>query len=360
MSSFFRSLPSFATDYSGFISLMHGLGGMMIVHDPSGCLGNYTNTDEPRWYHDPQPVFSSGIRELEAVIGDTGVFLEKAVREVNRRKPPFVCILGTPIPALTGCDVKMLAFELESETGVKCFGVETDGFRFYDDGIEKALDLILDSFACKACGEAEDKAVSAHFVNVLGMTPLDYSIYGEKERVIKYIEAEGMTPGAFLGMGDDLEAVRRARNADLNLVMCAAAFKAAKRMKEEDGISYRIGPFVSVATAKKLLNGASYEKLLIVGEQFCANSLRLAVRELNPEAKVTVATFFRFIEEFAEASDRKLHGENDLRDMLCEDFDAVIADPLVAPLCGGGQHFIACAHPAFSSKLHWQETILYD
>ena len=77
---------------------------------------NNTNTDEPRWYHDPQPVFSSRMRELEAVIGDTDIIIEKAIKEIRRRKPPFVCIFGTPVPALTGCDVISVADEIEAET----------------------------------------------------------------------------------------------------------------------------------------------------------------------------------------------------------------------------------------------------
>ena len=149
MSNLYMNLPSFATDYSGFLSLLHGYGGLMVVHDPSGCLGNYTNCDEPRWYHEPQPVYSSTIRELEAVIGDYDETANKIKEEVLRRNPPFVCIMGTPIPSLTGCDVEAIAGEVENETGVPCFGIETDGFQFYTDGIGRALELLYEKFIKK-------------------------------------------------------------------------------------------------------------------------------------------------------------------------------------------------------------------
>ena len=64
MSNMFHFLPSFAPDYSGFFSALHGLDGLMVLHDPSGCLGNYVSCDEPRWYHDPRPVFTSLLKEM--------------------------------------------------------------------------------------------------------------------------------------------------------------------------------------------------------------------------------------------------------------------------------------------------------
>ena len=43
-------LPPFAPDYSGVCSALYELGGMSVIHDASGCTGNYTGFDEPRWY----------------------------------------------------------------------------------------------------------------------------------------------------------------------------------------------------------------------------------------------------------------------------------------------------------------------
>lgn len=354
MSTLYTHLPSFATDYSGFISVMHGLGGMMIVHDPSGCLGNYTNTDEPRWYHDPQPVFSSRMRELEAVIGDTDIIIAKAIKEIRRRKPPFVCIFGTPVPALTGCDVISVADEIEAETAVRCFGIETDGFKFYDDGIRKAMSFVYNELMLHDVPKVRGR------VNVLGMTPLDYSINGEKEKLIQYLEGKGLHIGAFIGMGNKLDAVINARSAEFNLVMSAAALPLARRMKHEDGIEYLIGPPCDSQVAERLIDGAPYSKLLIVGEQLCANSLRIAIREKHQNNTVTVATFFELDTEVSETDDIKLQDENHLITILkTAGFDTVIGDPLLRQLCRDGQNFITCIHPAVSSKLHWKDTISY-
>lgn len=362
MSTLYRSLPSFATDYSGFLSVMHGLGGLMVVHDPSGCLGNYTNCDEPRWFHDPQGVYSTRLRELEAVLGDNRTSRGLIAEEVRRSSPPFVCILGTSVPALTGCDLADLAAQVEEETNVPCFPVDTDGFRFYDSGIAKALSLLYRMMEPPAAKEPR-------CVNVLGMTPLDYSLYGECEKLTAMIEACGWHVGAFLGMGSDLAAVRAARKAEKNLVMTAAALPLARRMKEEDGIEYFAGPPLG-ASGSSLLAGFLQGKTpvqtaeeanrapdtLIIGEQLCANALRRALCAEGCAGQIAVASFFAMDAAQMQAADVPLKSEDQLRALLSSGvFRHVIGDPLFRSLCGS-QSFTPRPHPAVSSKLHWKET----
>lgn len=38
-----------APDYSGAASALFDLGGIVVMHDASGCTGNFTGYDEPRW-----------------------------------------------------------------------------------------------------------------------------------------------------------------------------------------------------------------------------------------------------------------------------------------------------------------------
>ena len=362
MSTLYRSLPSFATDYSGFLSIMHGLGGLMVVHDPSGCLGNYTNCDEPRWFHDPQSVYSTRLRELEAVLGDSRTSRELIVKEVRRSCPPFVCILGTSVPALTGCDLADLAAQVEEETKVPCYAVDTDGFHFYDSGIAKALSLLYRIMEPPAAKEP-------NCVNVLGMTPLDYSLYGECDKLTSMIEACGWHVGAFLGMGTDLKAVKAARKAEKNLVMTAAALPLARRMEAEDGIAYFIGPPLG-ASGSSLLSDFLQGKMpmqtveelkrapdtLIIGEQLCANALRRALQAGGYAGRIAVASFFTMDSTQMQESDIPLKSEEQLRALLSTDiFRHVIGDPLFRPLCVS-QSFTPRPHPAVSSKLHWKET----
>lgn len=43
-------LPPFSPDYSGVSSVFFDLPVVVAIHDASGCTGNYTGYDEPRWY----------------------------------------------------------------------------------------------------------------------------------------------------------------------------------------------------------------------------------------------------------------------------------------------------------------------
>ncbi|MFQ9086536.1 MAG: hypothetical protein ACLR6H_07100 [Roseburia sp.] len=45
------------------------LGGIIVMHDASGCTGNYTGYDEPRWIGSKSAVFCSGLRRIDAVMG---------------------------------------------------------------------------------------------------------------------------------------------------------------------------------------------------------------------------------------------------------------------------------------------------
>ena len=54
-------LSPFAPDYSGVSSVLFDLHTVTAMHDASGCTGNYTGYDEPRWYGSKSPIFCSGL-----------------------------------------------------------------------------------------------------------------------------------------------------------------------------------------------------------------------------------------------------------------------------------------------------------
>ena len=78
------TLPALAPDYSGVCSAMFELGGLSVIHDASGCTGNYTGYDEPRWYGSKSAVFCSGLREIDAVLGRDDKLIDQIVKGVVR------------------------------------------------------------------------------------------------------------------------------------------------------------------------------------------------------------------------------------------------------------------------------------
>ena len=44
----YRILPVYTGDVSGVCSALYELGGMVVMHDPSGCNSTYNTHDETR------------------------------------------------------------------------------------------------------------------------------------------------------------------------------------------------------------------------------------------------------------------------------------------------------------------------
>ena len=46
----YKIIPIYTADVSGVCSALYELGGMTVMHDPSGCNSTYNTHDEIRWY----------------------------------------------------------------------------------------------------------------------------------------------------------------------------------------------------------------------------------------------------------------------------------------------------------------------
>ena len=58
-----RILSTYSADTFGVCSALYELGGMIVIHDPSGCNSTYTTHDEPRWFAEPSQIFISALTE---------------------------------------------------------------------------------------------------------------------------------------------------------------------------------------------------------------------------------------------------------------------------------------------------------
>ncbi|MBO6100314.1 MAG: oxidoreductase, partial [Spirochaetaceae bacterium] len=111
MSKLCVNLPPFAPDYSGVASVLFELGGMVVIHDASGCTGNYLGYDEPRWLGSKALVFCSGLRHMDAILGNDNLLIDRIIAAVNDTHPKFVALLGSPVPMVIGTDYEGIATE---------------------------------------------------------------------------------------------------------------------------------------------------------------------------------------------------------------------------------------------------------
>ncbi|MBR4091074.1 MAG: oxidoreductase, partial [Mogibacterium sp.] len=256
-----RIISTYSADVMGVCSALFELGGMTIMHDASGCNSTYTTHDEPRWYDMDSMVYISGISEMEAIMGDDEKLISDIVDAAAVLKPAFIAIAGTPIPTMTGFDFEAVASVIEQRSGIPSFGFPTTGMNTYIHGASMAFAGIAERFVDDPADKTSDGSGTLQMsarkiasivdsccmrpngirVNVLGLTPLDFSVNGTDDSIVQWLEREGFEVVSRWAMGSSLDEIRRSAEADVNLVVSAAGYGAAKVLYERFGMPYAIG-----------------------------------------------------------------------------------------------------------------------
>ena len=408
-----RIISTYSADVMGVSSALFELGGMTIMHDASGCNSTYTTHDEPRWYDMDSMVYISGLSEMEAIMGDDEKLISDIVDAAEVLKPAFIAIAGTPIPTMTGFDFEAVASVIEHRTGIPSFGFPTTGMNTYIHGVSMAFAGIAERFVDdpddSKNSEGNTLQMSARKlasvldsccmkpngikVNVLGLTPLDFSVNGTDDSIVQWLEREGFEVVSKWAMGCSLDDIRRSAEADVNLVVSAAGYGAARVLYERFGMPYAIGFPVGndlpglladqiILNVKKLkeqggaktfesaeisvdsgvfLNGnagkdgSTYEKgfAAVIGEGVTSLSLAGTIElECGIPAKVLCAT--ECPEGILRECDRMTPDEDDIIPEL-EGAAFVIADPMYKPIVTQGVKFISLPSEAFSGRLYRAE-----
>lgn len=366
MKKLWITLPAFAPDYSGVCSALYELGGISVIHDASGCTGNYTGYDEPRWYEGESRVFCSGLRDIDAVLGRDDKLIEETLQAARDLSPTMLAVMGSPVPMVIGSDMDGIAHELEERSGLPAFGFHTNGLSLYNRGVSEAMMRVVERFAQKT--EQRD----ALGINILGMTPLDFGIRGNAEALSCLLEQEGFHIYGKLMMGVSLEQLRDVTKASVNLVVAESGLDTAKYMWTRWRIPYVAalpladGKYTISLLHQTLQDGqnrvlcdeAGEGDILIVAEQVLGNALRQLIRARCPSRRVTVATMFGLRKELAATGDLDLPDEESLRHTLESGrFRTLVGDPLFAQLIVPDVpvEFVPLPHPAISSKIYWDE-----
>lgn len=240
-------LPPFSPDYSGVCSALFDLNCIAVLHDASGCTGNYTGFDEPRWYGSRSATFCSGLREIDAVLGDDEKLIQKVLTAAESLKPDLIALVGSPVPMVIGTDMKGIAADLEVRTGIPCFGFDTTGTQYYSSGIAQACISLIKRFT------ELPKMKKRNGVNLLGVTPLDYS-KSSGDDLKKILASHDLDLVACFCEGLTLESVARAGEASLNLVVSKAGIEPARYMQKEFGIPFLAGVPMGTRALQEWLN----------------------------------------------------------------------------------------------------------
>lgn len=126
-------------------------------------------------------IYISALTEADAVMGNDGKFIRDVAKAAGELSPKFIAICGSPMPAMTGFDYSSAAEEIERETGLTTFFVDTNGTHSYLQGAEGAFLNIAKLF----CREGKEK--QANSVNIIGATPLDFSVNTSVSSIKKWL-----------------------------------------------------------------------------------------------------------------------------------------------------------------------------
>lgn len=354
-----KSVSTYAADSSGVCSALFELGGMVVMHDASGCNSTYSTHDEPRWYDFDSYIFISGLTENEAIMGDDEKLISDVTDAAKQLSPSFIAVTGTPIPMMTGTDFAAVAKEIERRTGLPTFGFDTNGMNTYVSGVEMAYASLAERFTKYMRPREKTKKPS---VNILGATPLDFSgadCYTQIHSMRKMLEENEIAVQSVWAMGDTLRNIMNSSAAWANLVVSYGGLKAAKIMQREYGIPYVVGRPIKglneaiVAALRQSFkdgeNRIAYEKntsadqkTLLIGEGVTSESLACV---LGADAVIPT--------EFDKAllkSGTLARGEENLQN-IAQNYDVLIADPLYAPIAQSCTNFIPLPHEGFSGRM---------
>lgn len=363
----YRIIPIYTSDVSGVCSALYELGGMVVIHDPSGCNSTYNTHDEIRWYNQDSLIFISGLTEIDAVMGNDEKFLSDVKEAAGELHPKFIALVSSPIPFMNGTDFPALAKVLETETGIPAFAVPTNGMHDYVYGAGKALEEIARRFVPE---QMEDRNGSERTVNLLGATPLDFGPISKVEELKKNLEQYGWKVISTWAMGDSLEDLAQAGKAEMNLVISSVGLMAAKMLKEKYGMPYVIGtPYkeyaerISEALEKRIQipaiedrrrenlqeTGNSEKIITLIGEPVTIGSLA-AIIERRYHYKTRILCPLENAEGLLGEHDLKICGEEEMENAL-KNAQIVVADPLYRPICPIECEFYERAHIAFSGRM---------
>ena len=379
MKRLYRYLPPFAGDYSGVCSALYELGGMLCIHDASGCTGNYTGFDEPRSYGSKTLIYCTALRKTDAILGNEEVYIEKILKAAEEMKPRFIALVGSPVPMVIGFDFHGVAREIEKRSGIPTFGFATSGMQgSYKEGIVMAVNKFLEYYVPPVKTPQEKKDRTVPKVNIVGATPLDIS--EENLSALKnLVKEKGYEIVSVMSMGTSLEEMKEAPKADINLAVSQAGLLIAMEMCEKYKIPYLAGLPIGEEGSRHYFNclekvwesGQSLEvsmvpvtgkqtekgrKAVIVEDGVIASSIRVELLSQGYD-RVDVVSLFGKDKGMAMVEAEYPAGEEEILEAVNrEDCDLVVADPILLQQRQNKENVILLELPKYSisSKLMHQ------
>ena len=360
MNNYAKIISCYAADTAGVCSALFELGGMTIVHDASGCNSTYATHDEPRWFNSESMIYISALTEMDMVCGNDGKLIDDAVRASELLQPKFIALCNSPIPLMVGTDMQAVAGAIEAQTQIPCFAVPTSGMKHYWQGAAEAWIMLAKRFLPEKTSGTIPRSV-----NILGATPLDFSINGNVESIAEFLEKHAYKVLSSWAMNNSLEDLAQAVNAEVNLVISNSGLPLAEYMLAEYGIPFVCGVPIGSKAGDDLLAALATKddpywsaargstenaRCAIIGESVYSGSLAKA---LSAELGVSC----RIIDPLNGNKNLLTGGDvaSGMEKNIAQEFekaDLIVCDNMYLPIVLAEKEFIALPHEAFSGRCY--------
>jgi hypothetical protein len=229
--------------------------------------------------------------------------------------------------------------------------------------------MAFEALARRFCDEKLSREKGSGRVNVLGMTPLDFSVNGSDGAIRSWLTKNGFTANSVWAMGSTLDEIIEAGRADVNLVVSCDGLAAAKYLKEKFGTPYVVGVPFGIGFADTLASALSRASVTgkdavpfagrpmewaaeaaIIGESVYSGSLAAA---LGLESGVSCQVICPLETEagLLAESDSEALDEDEIVPLLGNS-GAIIADPMYRPICPADCRFVPLPSEAFSGRIY--------
>ena len=357
-----RIISTYTADVSGVCSAMYELGGMTVMHDPSGCNSTYNTHDEPRWFDMPSLIYISALTEMDAVLGSDDKFIDDVCRAAGELSPRFITICGSVVPMMSGFDFPAVARVIEKRTGIPTMGLDTNGTGSYIAGAGAAMTAFAKRFVQHR--QVKDKKG----VNILGVTPLDFSVNSTLSSLKQKLTDNGWNILSCWTMTSSFEELILSAGAQVNLVVSSVGLECARFMYREFSIPYVVGlpvePFDktvledlqrAAVTGENIYSctkrpSVDKAQCLVIGESVASGSIACAVQEKYGVSAGVLCPVGAH-RQLLGANDRVAVYEDEITSCLAGS-GAIIADPMFKPVVPEGIKFYSLPHEACSGRLY--------
>ena len=392
----YKIVPVYSGDVSGACSALYELEGMVVMHDPSGCNSTYNTFDENRWYEKESLIFLSGLTDTDAIMGNDKKLIDDILEAAKELKPKFVAITNSPIPYLNGTDFDGICRKIENELAIPAFYIPSNGMHDYTIGAGKALMIAAkklmkdkaqpaadaknkggkaeaDNKTTRSEAEADIIEIEEIKVNLVGITPLDYSKENVVSDIKEWLKSSGFTFNASLSLDTSYDEFVTAPDADVNLVLSSVGMECAIYMNEKYGIPYVVGSPIgdmakfiaedireshenkkNINSYKRVAYGAGEGLVKLIGEPVFMGSMAASIHILTGRAaQVIVPTEYKT--DLLSKGDIAVTGEEEIEQALHADKDRtleIIGDGMYTRIAPEGVRFINVPHLALSGRMY--------